>query len=179
MTISEAIKAVRWASFVVVALFVVSVLLFVFVQVRGASTAQGGPGVLFRTYPGLIVALASGFFGATFSMLVQTQRRTAEGSLDDISSASDWRTLIVRASVGLGAAAILYFFFRSGLLQGSLWPNLSELGFDPLTNAGTERLVPNQHWCLLVIWCFLSGFSESLVPNLLTKTEQKAATADA
>jgi hypothetical protein len=178
VTKPEVIKVVRWVSSAVVAFFVVGVLLFVFVQVRGASAAQGGPGVLFRTYPGLIVGLASGFFGATFSMLVQTQRRMAEGSLDDLSSASDWRTLIVRASVGLGAAAILYFFFRSGLLQGSLWPDLRELGFDPLTNAGTERLVPNQHWCLLVIWCSLSGFSETLVPNLLTKTEQKAATAN-
>lgn len=131
----------------------------------------------FRIYPGLIVALAAGFFGATFSMLVQTQRRIAESSLDDLRSASAWRTLAVRGSVGLGAAAILYFFFRSGLLGGSLWPNLSELAFEPLKNAGAQGLVPNQHWCLLVIWCFLAGFSETFVPNILSKTEQKASTS--
>jgi hypothetical protein len=123
------------------------------------------------------VALASGFFGATFSMLLQTQRRTSEGTLDDLNAASSWRTLVVRGSVGLGAAAILYFFFRSGLLEGNLWPNLSELGFDALKSGGADGLVPNQNWCLLVIWCFLGGFSETLVPNILSKTEQKASTS--
>jgi len=152
------------------------VLLFVLVLNASARGEQGWA-FLFRTYPGLVVALASGFFGATFSMLLQTQRRTAEASLDDLSSASAWRTLMVRSSVGLGGAAILYFFFRSGLLGGNLWPDLSLLGYDALANGGPDGLVPNQHWCLLVIWCFLGGFSETLVPNILTRTEQKASTS--
>ena len=126
-------------------------------------------------YPGLIVGLASGFFGATFSMLLHTQRRTSEGTLEDLHSACAWRTLIVRGSVGLGGAAILYFFFRSGLLAGNLWPDLSKLGYEALAGVGSDGLVPNQHWCLLVIWCFLGGFSETLVPNILTKTEEKAS----
>lgn len=164
----------RWR-FAAVALPLFAILAFVFVQVYSASGGQYGAAFPFRTYPGLIVALASGFFGATFSMLLQTQRRTSEGTLDDLSSASSWRTLFVRGSVGLGAAAILYFFFRSGLLEGNLWPDLSGLGFDALRSAGSDGLVPNQNWCLLVIWCFLGGFSETLVPNILSKTEQKAS----
>jgi hypothetical protein len=110
-------------------------------------------------------------------MLLQTQRRTAEAPLDDVNSASAWRTLMVRSSVGLGGAVILYFFFRSGLLQGSLWPDLSKLGYEPLANRGPSAIVPNQDWCLLVIWCFLGGFSETLVPNILTRTEKKATPA--
>ena len=148
-----------------------------FVLAFQAQDPTATPPFPFRTYPGLIVALAAGFFGATFSMLVQTQRRIAESSLDDLRSASSWRTLLVRGSVGLGAAAILYFFFRSGLLGGNLWPDLSMLAFDALVSVGTQGLVPNQHWCLLVIWCFLAGFSETLVPNILSKTEQKASTS--
>jgi uncharacterized integral membrane protein len=165
----------KWLPVALVVVPLLGLLVFVFSQVYTASNGQMGAVFWFRTYPGLIVALASGFFGATFSMLVQTHRRTAEGTLEDLSSACAWRTLIVRASVGLGGAAILYFFFRSGLLDGNLWPDLRELGYDPLASGGSDRIVPNQHWCLLVIWCFLAGFSETLVPNILTKTEQKAS----
>jgi hypothetical protein len=162
-----------WA--LVAAALALPVYLAVLLALRAAGSNIGVP-FTFETYPGLMVAIAAGFFGATFSMLVQTQRRIAEGSLDDLRNASSWRTLMVRGSVGIGAAAILYFFFRSGLLGGNLWPKLEELGFDPLTKGGTQAVVPNQAWCLLVIWCFLAGFSETLVPNILSKTEQKAST---
>jgi uncharacterized integral membrane protein len=153
-----------------------AILLFVLVQMNANPNSEQSWGFLFRTYPGMVVALAAGFFGAAFSMLVHTQQRTTEASLNDLSSASAWRTLIVRSSVGLGGAAILYFFFRSGLLEGSLWPDLRLLGYDQLGNRG-PAIVPNEHWCLLVIWCFLGGFSETLVPNILTRTEQKATTS--
>ncbi len=33
---------------------------------------------------------------------------------------------------------------------------------------------PKKARALLVIWCFLAGFSESLVPTLLKQTEEKA-----
>ena len=122
--------------------------------------------------------MASGFFGATFSMLLQSRKRASEGSLEDLSAASSWTTLTVRASVGLGAAAILYFFFRSGLLEGSLWPDLSKLEFHP-GELVRESLVPNRHWCLLIIWCFIAGFSETFVPNILTQTEAKSETGPA
>ena len=169
-------KIRNWSSFTLVVAAIVGVLVFVLTRLYAASNGQLGAGFWFRTYPGLIVALASGFFGATFSMLLHTQRRTSEGTLEDLSSACSWRTLIVRGSVGLGGAAILYFFFRSGLLAGNLWPDLGKLGYEALADS-SERLVPNQQWCLLVIWCFLGGFSETLVPNILTKTEEKASIA--
>ena len=167
-------RLVSW----VVVLFVLALLVFVLAQLYSVSDVQYGAAFPFRTYPGLMVALSAGFFGATFSMLLQTQRRTSEATtLDALRTASSWRTLIVRGSVGLGAAAILYFFFRSGLMEGNLWPDLRQLGFDALAGRGPDGLVPNQHWCLLVIWCFLAGFSETLVPSILSKTEQKASTS--
>lgn len=160
----------------IVSLF--GLLTFLLVLNASANIDDPRPGTfLFRTYPGLFLALASGLFGATFSMLAQIQRRTAEASLADLSSASAWQTLSVRSSVGVGAAAILYFFFRSGLLEGSLWPDLSQLGYDALVAGGPDALVPNKDLCLLVIWCFIGGFSETLVPTILTRTEQKASTS--
>jgi hypothetical protein len=133
---------------------------------------------LFRTYPGLIVAMSAGFFGATFSMLWNSRDRASQGTLEDLSAACSWTTLTVRGAVGLGAAAILYFFFRSGLIDGNLWPDIDKLGFDMLGEPGEDgevdlgrQLVANKDWCLLIIWCFLAGFSETMVPNILVQTE--------
>ena len=136
-----------------------------------ARLVQGGYSVVIL-YPGLLLAMAAGLFGATFSMLMQTQRRTSSGTLDDVEAAASWHTLLVRCSFGVGAAAILYFFFRSGLLEGSLWPKLTDLKFEAFTQ-GTEQRIPNRDWCLLVIWSFVAGFSENFVPTILVKTEEK------
>jgi hypothetical protein len=34
-----------------------------------------------------------------------------------------------------------------------------------------EVLLPSPSWCLLVIWSFLAGFSERLVPDTLSRAE--------
>lgn len=120
-------------------------------------------------YPGLIIAMSAGLFGATFSMLIQIQQRTSVGTLDDVEIAASWHTLAVRCSFGIGAASILYFFFESGLLGGELWPNLEELAF-------TGDVVPNKNWSLLVIWSFIAGFSENFVPKMLMNTERRSET---
>jgi hypothetical protein len=165
-------STVFFAFFVVVA---ATIFIAVFSRIASSPESEFGAESFFRTYPGLVVAMVSGFFGATFSMLLQCRRRAAEGTLEDLSVASSWTTLTVRGCVGLGAAAILYFFFRSGLLEGNLWPDLGALGFDPFGSTAAA-LVPNQHWCLLIIWCFIAGFSETFVPNILAQTETKSET---
>jgi hypothetical protein len=160
------------AAFAFFVMVTAGIFIVALLKTAGSLQAEFGAGSFFRTYPGLIVAMASGFFGATFSMLLQSRRRASQGSLEDLSAASSWTTLTVRASVGLGAAAILYFFFRSGLLQGSLWPDLANLAFEPAEKT-TTFVVPNQQWCLLILWCFIAGFSETFVPNILAQTEAK------
>jgi hypothetical protein len=158
-----------FAFFVIIA---ATAFISVFSSIASSPNSEFEAESFFRTYPGLVVAMASGFFGATFSMLLQCRKRASEGTLEDLSIASSWTTLTVRGSVGLGAAAILYFFFRSGLLGGNLWPDLGKLDFDPFGSTAVA-LVPNQHWCLLIIWCFIAGFSETFVPNILTQTETR------
>ncbi len=130
---------------------------------------------------GLVIAAASGLFGASFFMLIELQRRI-EGTLQDIRDMWTWPFLLARCIVGVGAAAILYFFFESGLLEGSLWPDLSELGFTRVVASAAEgakeslapegsRVVPNVNFALLVVWSFLAGYSQTLVPNLLLAAE--------
>ena len=137
-------------------------LLILFTPVLPAVKEYGVP---YGKYPGLMLAMISGAFGASFSMLVQSQRRGSEGTLEDIRTAGNWKTLLIRSAFGFGAASILYFFFNSGLLEGSLWPKLEEINF--------SSPIPNRSMCLLVIWSFVAGFSENFVPNILIKTEQR------
>ena len=66
----------------------------------------------------------------------------------------------------LAAACILYFFMAAGLLQGPLFPTLTPL------DAGTANTSTVR--ALMIVWCFLAGFSERLVPALLAKTEERA-----
>ena len=134
------------------------------------------PALLLGVYPGLLLGMAAGLFGASFSMLVQLQQRTSQGTLEDVQAAASWHSLLVRCSFGVGAAAILYFFFESGLLEGSLWPKIEELRFVK-SKSGTLARVADRNWCLLVIWSFLAGFSENFVPTILVRTETKSQTA--
>ena len=132
---------------------------------------------------GLVIAMASGLFGASFFMMIQLQQRIAEGGVADVRDMWTVPMLLLRCIVGVGAASILYFFFRSGLLEGSLWPDLGRLGFEPVArvvdgqgqeiaylNEGT-RIVPNSAFALLIVWSFIAGYSQTLVPNLLLSTE--------
>jgi hypothetical protein len=40
-----------------------------------------------------------------------------------------------------------------------------------------QIILPSQHLSLLIVWCFLAGFSERLVPNILASTEKTLSDA--
>lgn len=126
-------------------------------------------------YPaGFFIATCSGFFGAAFFMLIELQKNLAKSGVSDLRDMWTWNMLILRCLVGTGAAAILYFFFESEIVSGSLWPDLNSIGTTPLkVGEGVDgaRTVPNKDLALLVVWSFLAGYSQTLVPNLLLKTE--------
>lgn len=136
---------------------------------------------------GLIIAAVSGMLGAAFFMLVEFQTKVStSGDLADIREMWTMLFVLARCIVGVGAASILYFFFKSGLLEGNLWPDLQQLGF-VLVEKGYEidgrrvelidagrKVVPNGDFALLVVWSFLAGWSQKLVPNLLLATEGRS-----
>ncbi len=45
---------------------------------------------------------------------------------------------------------------------------------DDGNDVATALRVPNKHLALLIIWSFLAGYSQTLVPSLLTRTEARA-----
>ena len=110
----------------------------------------------------------AGAFGAAFSMMTSLKTRLADSSLDDLKLNRSWGLIFARVLVGIGAGFILFFFVRSGLLGGQAFPELAELR----DMEGSGKLIARTDFAKLFIWCFLAGFSEKLVPNLLSKTEE-------
>ena len=130
-----------------------------------------------------IFAALAGTWGAAFSMLGSLKTRLEGSHLDDMKLMKPWVMILSRVLIGTGAGCILYFFLRSGLLDGAAFPHLTNLDavvghFDPpdVPKARTEDL---KNLALLIIWCFIAGFSEKLVPNLIEKTEGRAGSAAA
>lgn len=128
-------------------------------------------------YTGLVATCSAGTFGAAFSQLVHMRKRISESTLDDIRVAYRYETILTRVLVGYGGALILYFLLRSDILIGTIWPDLTKLGFNEIVvdkGIALGNMVPNRDLCLLMVWSFIAGFSENFVPAMLTRTEARA-----
>ena len=127
----------------------------------------------------LLVAGLAGGWGAAFSMLATLRSRLDAAELNDLKRMRSRWIIWSRPLVGAGAACILYFFLVSGLLSGSLFP--SKLGEAAAQPPAAEAVAPaanslaKRELALLVVWCFIAGFSEQLVPTLITKTEDRVS----
>ena len=196
-------------------------------------------------FSGFRLALVAGLLGAIFSALTNQRTVTKLTNLEEVSNAIGLPMILLRLGVGASAAAILYFFFEAGLVEGVIFPDLNAIGFDPVllttidsangdsvtislgmlhqniadartaasqaaetlanvvdgtTDAGRAaataaedisildnalesaeselagtrsrelgRYVPSSDLSKLVVWSFLAGFSEKLVPSILGK----------
>jgi hypothetical protein len=135
------------------------------------------------------LAAAAGIWGATFSMLISLKKRVAASSLDELKPMRSWGMLLARVLVGMGAAVILFFFLKAKLLEGQLFPDLasatsgadggggSQTGEVTQVMSGTGSRANGSVLEIqdykLIVWCFLAGFSEKLVPNILAKSESR------
>lgn len=133
-----------------------------------------------RAFSSFYVALTAGLFGAAFSMMAQTRKRVEHSTLESMRTNSRFSMLFFRLGVGVGAAMILYFVFDTEFLgQGALTPTLTVVGFEVSTQTtalftSIGGLSPNRDLSLLMLWCFVAGFSEVLVPSILRHAESTA-----
>jgi hypothetical protein len=123
------------------------------------------------TLIGAYTAIAFGALGAIFSRITSFQGRFASLDYDEVASSFVGRSLNLRQAIGAIGALVVYFAIFGELLGGNLFPKVSKL----LEN-------DNHFWisgelAKLIVWSFLSGFSERMVPEFLARTEATAASA--
>ena len=124
-------------------------------------------------------AMTAGLFGAFFSRLQTLQSNWDNLSLGQVRDAMDWRSIWLRGVVGMGGALIVYFFIQSGLVGGGLFPDFKQMGVSQIwypetADADVHRfhlIQPSVGLALLIVWSFVSGFSERFVPGILAATE--------
>jgi hypothetical protein len=126
----------------------------------------------------LLTCLSAGLFGSYFSRLHYIQKYSATLSCNELLSAKDIPAIIVRGSVGVCGAALLYFFLHSEIVTGALIPDFRKASVEFILDAPQHAwlLTANKDLALLVVWGFFAGFSERLLPSILTTTEGKLIT---
>ncbi len=123
----------------------------------------------------IIITMASGFLGASFSMLVGLKGQLAIASLEDLKILHRQGYILKRAFIGVGAALIAYFLIQSQLLSNVI--NSALLPELPIKD--TSNLIESyKNISSLIIWSFIAGFSEILIPNLLVGVEHRISNKD-
>lgn len=155
---------------------------------------------LFSSNPlfGLGMVSAFGILGAYFSRVMRFQMNVRTFGFEDVMTEYQPRMLYVRLLYGMIGAFVFYFLLRSGIIGGSAFPDLtnisvgeqivwqaSETGISPSSThsklmdpSGLTILGPTVDLAKLLVWSFLAGFSERLVPDTLDRTEARAKAAD-
>ena len=117
----------------------------------------------------LFVAIVSGIFGASFSMLTSIEARVSTSELDELRSIRSWPSLFTRISAGAGGGLILYFFILSGVVVIPGLPGLDILsgGVPAQNKEGFDA------FALFVLLSFIAGFAEKLVPGLIDRATDR------
>lgn len=124
----------------------------------------------------LYLAMVTGVFGASFSMLISLEDRVKVCDLDQLRSIRAWSSLLTRIIAGAGGGLLLYFFVLSGVITMDGLPPL-----DTLAQCNVKCESQNMEWgksALFVLLAFVSGFIEKLIPGLIRTTGNKLTWAE-
>jgi hypothetical protein len=149
---------------------------------------------VFWTALPLYTVITVGAFGAYFSRLIAILQNWDSLSVRGLQTMKMWSSLFLRGAVGVCGAVVVFFFLRSGVIEGSVFPDFTKLGFDYIdysaftsqSNGGPNMakatdimhtIEPSASLALLAMWSFIAGFSERLVPTILSNTEASFSNA--
>ncbi|MES2207600.1 MAG: hypothetical protein V4525_12520 [Pseudomonadota bacterium] len=132
-------------------------------------------GNISSSYTVPIIVIAAGFMGGFIGL----QRRLKDLPIYDLRLIADsWIYTSLSPLVGGLMALLLYILFLSDLLAGELFPKFISDGHDS-ASAGFASLF-NQHgenykeYAKLIFWCFIAGFSERFVTDMINRFEGDA-----
>lgn len=130
-----------------------------------------------------VIALA-GALGAFFSILMRLYnyedlpKALISSDLDGLPTTHLVIYSLVPAVVGAIAAAVLYMLFASNLIQSTLFPEFACKkepcdSFAMLIGEWSPKLAPD--YAKSIVWGFIGGFAERLVPDMLKGLSQSTA----
>jgi hypothetical protein len=147
------------------------------------------PGAAFQGtsfFTTLTMVIIAGLFGGAFSMLQRVQSPIMSddplGNLLALRTAK--REILLSPILGAVGALVLYCIFDAKLLTGELFPKMYEVEHhvkgslpfsDYLSQAGPLAGVDHAK---LLVWSFLAGFSERLLPDALDRLTKQATSKD-
>jgi hypothetical protein len=151
---------------------------FLFGKLTGSQGLVG----LMEKFPnyGLFTAMSFGMLGAFFSRLISFQFSN-EMTVEAAEYRYGFKSLSIRCGVGVFGAIIVYYLLQTGFIGTNYKPDFTNLGYDSqpvvtmLSGDARNVLLPSKDWCLLVLWSFLAGFSERLVPDTLARIDGELA----
>lgn len=132
--------------------------------------ADAGAKAVVHMY-GLYTAISFGLLGALFSRLNSFQTHFVAFDYEQGVGIYNGRAIFVRLLFGMIGSIVLFYAIFGNLIGGNLFPGIGELKLDPAAWPGANE-------AKLIVWSFLGGFSERLVPDFLQRTEARAPAAD-
>lgn len=153
------------------AVFILPLLVLALDRLLGVAT-KGLP------TPGVDIALvaALGVLGAYFSRILNYQSALRTLGFGDVVALYLPHMLMLRLMYGMLGALIFHVLIRSGVIGGTIFPSKDAVLVvygDPVT-----PFAPTGELAKMMVWSFLAGFSERLVPDALSKAESRASTSD-
>jgi len=166
--LSERLEMIRVISNrLCIALAVLLILLITgaYLVSAGSTMAIGG-----TSWMVLLTGILGGFIGL--------QRRLKELEHDDLLLlARSWVYVLLSPLVGGVLALLLFILFISGLVEGDLFPRFAaDAATQGATANGLIKLIQihalsYEEYAKLVFWCFLAGYSEKFVTNIISRFE--------
>lgn len=155
------------------------ILWAIFILLSFVTPATTSYRTTFTIFSTIIAVVFAGVMGAFVSMQERLQNFSHRG--DPIYNLSllthGWLSIFLSPISGAIFAAILYLFFTAGLLNGTIFPEMT-----PATNSGNSSSVmeltefilktgpkDGKAFALLMIWSFIAGFAERFVPDTLMR----------